>query len=90
MVRSELRPLGGARHGTIRLDPDRGRNVPDQSPRVVLLKREVIGRDEDGNRVFDWVVFDEAIAQTQESREVTTDGLTMLTVRLTGLAVAAV
>jgi len=44
--------------------------IVGQIPKMILYKREVVGRDDDGTRVFDWSAFDEASVITHEQRMV--------------------
>jgi len=39
---------------------------------MFLYRRETIGRDDDGNRIFDWVAFDEATVVTYDDISVDT------------------
>jgi len=71
-------PTTEVKLGNIKLDSDAGDAMPGQTPTAVLLKRVQTGRDQDGNRVFDWVEFDSVEIVEMDQRTVIEDEQTLI------------
>jgi hypothetical protein len=66
MARVGLNPSNPA----LQLDDDLIRGeIPAQLPALALLQRQVVGRTEEGNRLFDWVVLGEMLTVSYTERQ---------------------
>ena len=67
----------------IKLDDDLDLQVvPDQLPHLTLKRRDVVGRDDDGKRVFDWVTVGTFDTVSMEARQVVVNDVNRLRVEV--------